>query len=835
MPAKVPTRRADLLKLDPSRTFTLRQAFQRDVGKRFDRLKAKLLRLINVEDAFGIKPKKPFTLNVFCPTGPGGGINPHCSPGGNRAFQFDASKGGSWIFGSGVVPFRQTEGASNTPLPLNEEYFKRRKPTHYNAKPDPVRMVSVAELTAWQSVVDPAKLRPIDDPNKLEPITVAKIGGRLTIQDGNHRAVSAFIQGVNEIPAIVTDFDKPGNQKYLKPATLNSITANTRWKFNTTQDQVDQFRQWLSNEIDNEILSDPETTEDDWWDEYVQEGYKKGAGRAFDDENKIAKALKGGAVSDFYLGTRAQFLQSTFANPQSIDKLKLLSGRVFTDLKGVTDAMATVITRTLTDGLAQGKNPREIGRLLAKAVDGIGKNRAQTIARTEIIRTHAEGQLDALEAMGVEEIGVAVEWATAGDTRVCPLCSALNGITLKVKEAHGLLPRHPNCRCAFIPANVGETKATDPQQKKSAAAIERAVDKSISLEGKEDEELEDKRADSKWAGADLKVEPVRPKSILDEEVPDPTDLASQLANNPELEKVRKAVLKKEDTLNNKLGKLVSEAMDLENEYGAYGSPEMRGLFPNEGIIDYEQRLARNEERRTTIYKKWEAAKKKIKAEKESRLSKIIDSLAVSKDKRMDVSLYVPSYAVPVYNELGEMVDTLRPNDAFKTKVEQAAKFLASIMAKTPTKSSLDVNVHQLQDNSRAFYSPTSKAAFCTEQNGVDVVVHEVGHAIELTTPGVLDKAEAFRKMRIARSKTATVSLQEKFPNSGYNKDEMGNEDDFVKTFGEHHGHYVGKDYKGNATEILSMGFQKLYEDPGGFANNDPEYFKFIIGIARGVL
>ena len=27
---------------------------------------------------------------------------------------------------------------------------------------------------------------------------------------------------------------------------------------------------------------------------------------------------------------------------------------------------------------------------------------------------------------------------------------------MSVSEARGLIPRHPNCRCAWIPANVGE-------------------------------------------------------------------------------------------------------------------------------------------------------------------------------------------------------------------------------------------------------------------------------------------------------------------------------------------------------------------------------------------
>src|SRR5690606_3974530 len=52
---------------------------------------------------------------------------------------------------------------------------------------------------------------------------------------------------------------------------------------------------------------------------------------------------------------------------------------------GVTEAMATQMQRTLADGLGQGQGPREIARSLAQSVDGIGRRRAEVIARTECL------------------------------------------------------------------------------------------------------------------------------------------------------------------------------------------------------------------------------------------------------------------------------------------------------------------------------------------------------------------------------------------------------------------------------------------------------------------
>ncbi len=218
-------------------------------------------------------------------------------------------------------------------------------------------------------------------------------------------------------------------------------TMNVRWAFESDPEKAKAFAEWLRSKIRVKISNDEI---DRLWQKYAEAGWRKGASRAFDDSRGAERALaEANQKLDFYDGTREQFLRSAFGRPVAIDKIKLLAGRSLSDLAGVTSDMATRMIRLLTDGLVEGSNPREIGRDLAKAVD-IGKGRALTIARTEIIRTHAEGQLDAFEELGVDEVGVAVEWATADDDAVCELCDDLDGVVLSVEEAHNLLPRHPS-------------------------------------------------------------------------------------------------------------------------------------------------------------------------------------------------------------------------------------------------------------------------------------------------------------------------------------------------------------------------------------------------------
>lgn len=218
------------------------------------------------------------------------------------------------------------------------------------------------------------------------------------------------------------------------------------WSFLSDERKLEEFENWLQEET--ELTIEPLG---DVWESFVQEGYQRGAGRAFDAVNKgnIATAETQSSLA-FMAGQRAQFVAGIGA-PESVEKVKLLAQRLFTDLKGVSEVMATQIRKELLDGLVQGDNPRTIGRRITDRT-GQGVKHAQRIARTEIIRAHAEGTLDGLERLGVQQVGVQVEWSTSGDDRVCPICEPLGGQVFKIKEAHGLIPAHPNCRCAFIPA-----------------------------------------------------------------------------------------------------------------------------------------------------------------------------------------------------------------------------------------------------------------------------------------------------------------------------------------------------------------------------------------------
>jgi hypothetical protein len=110
------------------------------------------------------------------------------------------------------------------------------------------------------------------------------------------------------------------------------------------------------------------------------------------------------------------------------------------------------------------------------------------------------------------------------------------------------------------------------------------------------------------------------------------------------------------------------------------------------------------------------------------------------------------------------------------------------------------------------------------------VAHETGHHIEFNDPDAKRAANAFLDKRLAESGEAIRPLNDIAKAKGlkptYDDHETGFEDGF-------HSPYVGKRYSDGFTEVVSMGVQRMFDDPVGFARQDPEYFQMIITVTQG--
>lgn len=488
--------------------------------------------------------------NVFCATGAGGGVDPSCSAGSSsgsvgesglnqkateqlngwmRRMKELAPQGRKkWAYTS-VGDLLEKEGVSfKPPTSVPEQIVKGKDfqcyENAYNVmKSDPERYIYVEGIAissrlggqrhAWN--FDRVTGEVVDSTYGTEGLAYrgVPLDSSFVEERVAENGFGVFLGKGGKWNSEARELLKSGLPSASITPIKNTLVTNApdRWRFNTTSEQVKAFQLWLRKQMKGLLVS---KTEEALWKRYIEDGLRKGAGRAFDDVSKpYAKGYaKDESTKDFYSGSKEQFLRDSFRQPVAKEKVKLLAGRTFDDLVGVTEVMSTQMTRTLTDALVQGKGPREVARDLNKKVDGIGQARALVISRTELIRAHAEGQLTAMELLGVEEVGIAVEWHTSHRYSVdkrgnplspCELCIPMEGVILKLSEAHGMIPRHPNCMCSWIPANVGEDQ-TD--QVSDRTGIREAIRESVELSGGMDA--------TTWEGADASISRSRPESIL---------------------------------------------------------------------------------------------------------------------------------------------------------------------------------------------------------------------------------------------------------------------------------------------------------------------------------
>lgn len=101
----------------------------------------------------------------------------------------------------------------------------------------------------------------------------------------------------------------------------------------------------------------------------------------------------------------------------------------------------------LTQSMILGEGIPQITDRINKGIDTARYN-AERVARTETKRVTYCAHDDVYKDTGVEELRY--RCANGGDSRTCQYCRADNGKVFK-RGDEPTLPRHPNCRCVYIP------------------------------------------------------------------------------------------------------------------------------------------------------------------------------------------------------------------------------------------------------------------------------------------------------------------------------------------------------------------------------------------------
>lgn len=253
--------------------------------------------------------------------------------------------------------------------------------------------------------------------------------------------------------------------------------------------KIDVFQRWFDLALDNAVLQ----KDGSWMRKFLNEGYRAGTTFA----QLQAKTTRTHNMS----GHREEALQSL--------------ARV--ELQGIMEAVSQQSIRAVSEGLLSNKRPMEITRSVLNIIEKIGRTRSEAMIELLVVRAHAEASLDIYEAAGLKAVGLLpearaqakvvtdaqaqskaplkakdakrsgpgsrssrtqapsrttigrirraeanvarrlgqnVNVRTAGDDDVCAICEAIseNG-PYSINRARTLIPAHPRCRCAFVPAD----------------------------------------------------------------------------------------------------------------------------------------------------------------------------------------------------------------------------------------------------------------------------------------------------------------------------------------------------------------------------------------------
>lgn len=445
----------------------------------------------------------------------------------------------------------------------------------------------------------------------------------------------------------------------------------------------------------------------------------------------------------------------------------------------------------LTQSMILGEGIPQITDRINKGIDTARYN-AERVARTETKRVTYCAHDDVYKDTRVEELRY--RCANGGDSRTCQYCRADNGKVFKRGE-EPTLPRHPNCRCVYIPVvsdTFGDNELNELTGSVRGAENYEKWEKAQKEKLKSDKDIHTDHIDD--AEAVKQISEIRKKvklkgSIEETDLHDAgnilmahlktTDLSSQLAP------LDKKVSELKFTMDEKYKELSKIMWD-----------------PNKDEKIYAK-LREEYFKLSSEYKVERANLTKLRQDlSESTLVKVLGKIR-------DVGYTDTKY---IANHLGQK--TANVKNVQKLSIMRAYNgYPTDWVVQSVNKGNLTVKKVK-----RGYYSGwRNEIAISGEtmEDCIDTAYHELGHRIEDTITEVLQAEKVFYDRR-------TKGEDLKWLGGVYARSEKTRKDNFLNP-------YMGKDYGGSAYELVSMGFQYAYTDATHLWE-DPDYATFIYGL-----
>jgi len=248
----------------------------------------------------------------------------------------------------------------------------------------------------------------------------------------------------------VLGLDESGMLRTLNNPKTNALPRR-KFAFKTKAEKHSAFMDWLDEQARLGVLGvekrqPRQATTSRWSDIYIQSAYKNGMLKT--DIELRAAGIK---LPEPIKGKR--WIDSAFNMPIHADRVAQLYTRAYEELNGITAAMSQQMSRVLAQGMADGLHPHQMAMELRRAA-GIGRKRAELIARTETMRAHHVGTINSYREAGIEGVKIKAELLATPDDRCCDVCLELEEKSREkpytLDEAESLIPVHPNCRCTTI-------------------------------------------------------------------------------------------------------------------------------------------------------------------------------------------------------------------------------------------------------------------------------------------------------------------------------------------------------------------------------------------------
>lgn len=429
-------------RFDPTRTTTLRQRWVKEMNRRFAKLKASINENVGRRDVLGLAPLQ-HGLKGLGGAGSGnfghegrpgevggsgsGGSAPSATAPKGRVYHGTSEKKWERIKRAGIKPSGGFAGtAVYSTKSLNEA-------------------TTFARNAALNDGSEKFVIISTDDKD-FNKIGFTQYTNRSVVKADRIKDVWAY------------DYFHWSEDAPTPAVKVNVDLPERAYAFDVSDVKMEKFMDWLDEEVSKGILdtttgprrarmASAGTTR--WTDTYIQSAYKRGIANANNAMGTTGVDVV--ATPEAALLPSRDPVQAAFLSPINADKVATLYGRTFEDLRGITRSMSSAIGRSLAESVAEGRSPWQTAQILNKRVDGIGLTRARMLARTETIRAQHVGNINTYRAAGVEGVVVVAEWKATDDDRVCDDCAEMDGKQFTLDAIEGLIPLHPNCRCAALP------------------------------------------------------------------------------------------------------------------------------------------------------------------------------------------------------------------------------------------------------------------------------------------------------------------------------------------------------------------------------------------------